>query len=149
MEAASGDVIILGNGITASALALVLARQGVATTLIDPRPHPRFALGESLLKPTVLWMRVLAERYGVDELAAVANLNRIHDEIAPTSGVKKGFGFVRHAPGALATTEQWWANIAVSYGEEVLEAHLFRQDVDAWLCARAAAAGCRLLHAEV
>ncbi|MEQ8662303.1 MAG: hypothetical protein RLW62_15920 [Gammaproteobacteria bacterium] len=148
MEAA-GDVIILGSGITGCALGLVLARQGIATTIIDARPHPRFALGESLLKPTVLWMRVLAARYGVDELATIANLNRIHDEIAPSSGVKKGFGFVRHEPGRAATSAHWWANIAVSYAEEVLEAHLFRQDIDAWLQARAAAAGCRVLCADI
>ncbi len=136
------DVIILGAGLTGSALGLVLARQGVRALLLDKAPHPRFALGESLLKPTVLWMRALAARYGVDELAVIANLNRVHSEIAPTSGVKKSFGFVRHQAGESRTTAQWWANIAVSYAEEVLEGHLFRQDTDAWLHAQAVAAGC-------
>jgi len=149
MQERSCEVIILGAGITGCALGLVLARQGVSTVIIDRAPHPRFALGESLLKPTVLWMRVLAERYGVDELAAIANLNRIHDEIAPSSGVKKSFGFVRHAAGEARTEAHWWANIAVNYAEDVLEAHLYRQDIDAWLCARAGQAGCTLLTAEV
>ena len=149
MKEASCEVIILGAGITGCALGLVLARQGVSTVIIDRAPHPRFALGESLLKPTVLWMRVLAERYGADELAAIANLNRVHDEIAPSSGVKKSFGFVRHAAGSARTEAQWWANIAVNYAEDVLEAHLYRQDIDAWLCARAVEAGCTLLTAEI
>lgn len=136
------DVIIFGTGITGSALGLILARQGVRTLLIDRQPHPRFALGESLLKPTVLWMRAMAARFDVPALAALANLNRIHAGIAPTSGVKKSFGFVRHEPGNPQVVAQWWANIAMSYAEDVLEGHLFRQDIDAWLHAQAVAAGC-------
>lgn len=136
------DVVITGSGISGCTLALVLARQGVRTLVLDRATHPRFALGESLLKPTVLWFRVLAERFGVPELGVIANLNQIHDRIGATSGVKKSFGFVRHAPHVHATVAQWWANIAVSYAEDVLEAHLFRQDIDAWLYAQAAAAGC-------
>jgi len=147
MSADRYDVIILGAGITGASLGLVLARQGLRVAVIDRGTHPRFALGESLLKPTVLWLRALARRFGVDELATVANLNRIHAEVAPTSGVKKSFGFVRHRPGATRVEAQWWANIAVSYAEDVLEAHLFRQDIDAFLATRLAASGARVLLA--
>lgn len=149
MAEASYDVVILGAGLTGSTLALVLARQGMRVLIVDKAPHPRFALGESLLKPTVLWMRVLAARFGVPELDVVAHLDRIHAQIAPTSGVKKAFGFVRHAAGRADTVAQWWANIALNYGEDVLEAHLFRQDVDAWLHAQAVAAGCTSLVGSV
>ena len=138
------DVIIRGGGIAGCTLGLILARQGIRTLIIDAAPHPRFALGESVLKPTVLWLRVMAARFGVNELAVLANLNRIHTRIGTTSGVKKSFGFVRHRVGNSRTEAHWWANIAVSYGEDVLEGHLFRQDTDAYLYARAAAAGCDL-----
>lgn len=143
------DVIIFGTGITGATLGLVLARQGVRTLLLDRQPHPRFALGESLLKPTVLWMRVMASRFDAAPLATLANLNRIHTDIAPTSGVKKSFGFVRHEAGAHQVVAQWWANIAMSYAEDVLEGHLFRQDIDAWLHAQAIAAGCDSRVGEV
>lgn len=149
MAAKTYDVLILGAGITGCSLGLILASQGIRTLIVDKTPHPRFALGESLLKPTVLWLRLLAARFGVEDLAVVANLNRIHDRIAPTSGVKKSFGFVRHRAGGAQTVAHWWANIAVSYAEDVLEAHLFRQDVDAYLYARAAAAGCEMLVGTV
>lgn len=143
------DVIIFGTGITGSTLGLVLARQGVRTLLVDRQPHPRFALGESLLKPTVLWMRVMAARFDAAPLATLANLNRIHAEIAPTSGVKKSFGFVRHEAGNPTVVARWWANIAMSYAEDVLEGHLFRQDIDAWLHAQAIGAGCDSLVEEI
>ena len=143
------DVAILGGSFTGATLALILARQGKRVVMLDRSPHPRFALGESLLKPTVLWLRVLAQRFNVDELAVVANLNRLHTEVAASSGVKKSFGFVRHQDGQARTVAHWWANIAVNYAEDVLEGHLFRQDVDAWLYGQAVGAGCAALVGEL
>jgi flavin-dependent dehydrogenase len=45
----STDVLILGGGPTGSTAAMVLAREGVPTIVIESEHHPRFHVGESLL----------------------------------------------------------------------------------------------------
>ena len=122
---------------TASVLALTLKSQGLNVAMLDPGSHPRFSLGESLLKPTVFWMRLLAKKFNVPALDVIADLGRISNEIAPTSGVKRCFGFVRHGQGRLKVEDQWFSNVPVSYEEDVLEGHLFRQDTDAYLFTQA------------
>ena len=122
---------------TASTLALTLKSRGLNVAMLDPGTHPRFSLGESLLKPTVFWMRLLAIKFNVPALDVMADLARISEEIAPTSGVKRCFGFVRHAAGRLKAEDQWFSNVPVSYEEDVLEGHLFRQDTDAYLFTQA------------
>jgi len=133
----SVDVIILGGSMTASTLALTLKSRGLSVAMLDAGSHPRFSLGESLLKPTVFWMRLLARKFNVPALDVMADLARISDEIAPTSGVKRCFGFVRHAKGRLKVEDQWFSNVPVSYEEDVLEGHLYRQDTDAYLFTQA------------
>lgn len=127
------DVIVLGGSISASITTLALSSEGASVVLIDTGQHPRFALGESILKPTVYWMRLLAARFNLPQLDVLANVEKINNEIATTSGVKKCFGFVKHQPGQHKARDQWWSNIPVSYEEDVSEAHLFRQDTDAYL----------------
>ena len=126
------DVIVLGGSIAATSVALILSSSGLSVALVDKGVHPRFALGESLLKPTVLWMRLLAEKYAVPEFNVLANVEKISRNIAPTSGVKRCFGFVRHQAHQKHITDQWWSNLVVNYDDDIAEAHLFRQDTDAW-----------------
>ena len=141
------DVIILGGSISATITALTLQARNLSVAVLDNGSHPRFALGESLLKPTVLWLQYLAEKFKLPELAVLANVEKISTEIAPTSGVKKCFGFVQHERGNHRIVDQWWSNVAVSYEEEVVEAHFFRQDIDAYLF-RAAASRCELARSN-
>jgi FADH2 O2-dependent halogenase len=140
--AAEADVAILGSGIAGSSLALILARNGVRVLLLDHASHPRFALGESTLRSTSHWMKILAARYGVPELDLVANSHRLAAHIAPTSGIKRGFGFLYHRAGARAAERQWLGNIPTTFSEnEPLEGHWFRQDIDAYLYRSALSAG--------
>jgi FADH2 O2-dependent halogenase len=138
------DVIILGGGISASITALCLTAQGISVAIVDTGQHPRFALGESLLKPTVYWMRLLAERFNVPQLNILASLDKITADIAPTSGAKKCFGFVRHEAGNTNIVDRWWSNIPIDYETETSEGHLFRQDIDAYLFNQATEA-CQLV----
>ena len=142
------DVIILGGGIAGTITSLILAAQGKRVALLDKSTHPRFALGESLLKPTVLWMRLLADRFNVPELNHIASVKELANYVGPTSGVKKCFGFVQHKLGQQKTTDQWWSNLVNSDDEGIAEAHLFRQDVDAYLF-RAATQKCTLVRSGV
>lgn len=135
------DVIILGGSMTASTLALTLNSQGVSVLMVDSGNHPRFALGESLLKPTVYWMHLLAKKYGVAALDVVADFERVSTEIAPTSGVKRCFGFVRHARDRLRVENQWFVNSPVDYKEAVHEGHIYREDIDTYLFKEARESG--------
>ena len=138
------DVIVLGASIAGTITALALTACGWRVGIIDKATHPRFALGESMLKPTVLWMRLLAQRYDIPELDVVANYEKISREIGTTCGVKRSFGFVKHEKGNATVVDQWWSNVAVSYDAEVFEAHLFRQDIDSYLF-RAASEKCAVV----
>jgi FADH2 O2-dependent halogenase len=140
---AETDVAILGSGIAGSTLALILARAGLKVDLIDPVNHPRFALGESTIAATAFWMRLIAERHRVPELHTIASAAAINDRIAPTSGVKKHFGFVYHRPGEARVAHSWQVNIPGSRASLTGESHLFRQDVDAYLYHSALGAGVR------
>jgi flavin-dependent dehydrogenase len=57
------DVVILGGGPAGSTAAALLAEAGIATTLIEGEPEPRFHVGESLLPHTV----PLLDRLGVHD----------------------------------------------------------------------------------
>lgn len=127
------DVVVLGGSLAATVTALALSSKGLSVALLDRGQHPRFGLGESLLKPTVYWMRLLAFKYQLPQLDILANLDKIHTTIGPTSGIKKCFGFLQHRAGEESIKNMWWSSIPISYEEDISEAHLFRQDVDSYL----------------
>lgn len=127
------DVIVLGGSLSATVTALTLSAQGLKVALLDSGQHPRFALGESLLKPTVYWMRLLSLKYQVPQLDILANVDKIFKAIGPTSGIKKCFGFVQHQANQDFIKDKWWSNIPINYEEDISEAHLFRQDIDSYM----------------
>jgi FADH2 O2-dependent halogenase len=143
------DVIILGSGLAGSIAALCLQRQGLEVTLIDQGTHPRFALGESTTTPSSLWLRLLAEKFGVPELLNIASAESLTRFVAPTSGVKNNFGFLYHRAGEDRPECAWQAIIPQAHLSEYEhekqpaynEMHYFRQDVDAWLWFTALAEG--------
>lgn len=132
-EALQVDIAILGSGISGATLALIFVRQGLRVAFLDPTPPPRLALGESTITPTAFWMHALAERYNVPELHTIASAASINRHVAPTSGVKKNFGFVLHEENSDVLSDAWQVNIPGSRSSLTGESHLFRQDVDAFL----------------
>jgi len=138
---AKADVAILGAGIAGASLALILARTGVRVLLLDNGTHPRFALGESTLRPTSLWMKFLAARFSVPELDVISNVYDISRKIAPRSGIKKGFGFLYHQEKADVPQRWWLGNIPTGFADNAHESHMFRQDIDAYLYYAALKAG--------
>ncbi len=125
------EVAILGAGIAGSMLAAVLARNGVRVLLVDAGLHPRFAVGESTIPYTSALVRLIAARYDVPEIAALATYEDIRDNVSRNCGLKKNFGFVYHRPGLLQNPAE--ANQLVLPVALQTETHLFRQDVDAYL----------------
>ncbi|MFE5584806.1 NAD(P)/FAD-dependent oxidoreductase [Kitasatospora sp. NPDC056531] len=139
------DVIILGSGIAGSTLGAILAKQGVSVLLLDGGTHPRFAVGESTTLYTLKLFRLLARRYGVPELEPLTSYEGCRDEIAPTSGTKRHFGFIRHEEGKEPDPAEF---LQFSPPSKVLQtSHLFRQDTDAYLFHAAVRYGCDALQA--
>ena len=122
------DVAIIGAGMAGGILGSVLARNGLKVLLLDAGTHPRFAVGESTIPQTSVMTQIIAERYQVPEVASLSDFHKIRTVISPMSGQKRNFGFVYHEEGKPQDPKQ--------INQEVIpvgvEAHLFRQDVDAY-----------------
>lgn len=125
------DVFVLGSGLAGSTIATVLAAQGADVVLVDAAQHPRMAIGESQTPQLAEWLHILAERYGVPELAALAKVGVTNKVVGPTHGVKVHFGFVRHdvgkEPNPAESTQFAIPRLLAQ------NSHMFRQDTDAWM----------------
>lgn len=126
------DVAILGTGLGGTVVGAALARQGARVLLVESSAHPRFAIGESTIPETTIQFRILAERYGVPELANLSNFQSLRSRVSAACGVKRNFSFAYHRPGEAhrgAETTQFptWAP---PFGPDV---HYYRQDVDAYM----------------
>lgn len=137
MQNQTFDVAIIGSGIAGTMLGAILANQGVKTVIIDAGTHPRFAVGESMVPESAVLLKILAKRYGIPELAYPGELNSLIKHVGSSSaGIKLAFSFAwngknrEHDPLDVVSTPV----IAP-------EAHLFRQDVDAYYLALAARLG--------
>lgn len=136
------DVAILGSGLSGTLVACILARQGARVVVIDPKTHPRFAIGESTIPHTSLLMAILASKYDVPELDHLAYPDRIAAHICRTCGIKRSFGFVYHRAGQRHDVRE-----SIHFGTSSKdENHLFRQDIDAYFLRTAARYGARLLQ---
>lgn len=126
------DVAILGTGIAGTLLGAILARHGARVLMLDRGCHPRFAIGESTVPETTGLFAILGERYDVPEIRHLANFQGIRRHVAPTCGVKRNFAFVYHRDGEEQRPREstQFLTWAPPLGPD---AHLFRQDVDAYL----------------
>ncbi|MDE1180643.1 tryptophan 7-halogenase [Paraburkholderia sp.] len=131
------DIAIIGSGISGAMLAAILAKHGANVIVIDAGTHPRFAVGESMVPESAVLLELLAERYGIPELAYPGNIAQINRHIGTSAaGVKLAFSFAWNGFGK----EHDLADV-VSTPVLTPEAHLFRQDIDAYYVALAARFG--------
>lgn len=125
------DVAILGTGISGTILGAIMARQGFSVLLIDAGSHPRFAIGESTVPNTSRMLDMMADRFDVPEIRYLSSFKRINKNISTTCGIKRNFGFIYHRPGQQPNFDE--ANQVVIPGALIdYEAHIFRQDTDAF-----------------
>ncbi|GAB4162357.1 MAG: tryptophan 7-halogenase [Candidatus Promineifilaceae bacterium] len=126
------DVTILGAGIAGSLLATVLANKGVRVLLLDAATHPRFVIGESTVRHTLRLVKLMAAQYGIEELWHVGSGENIRKHVTSACGEKRNFGFIYHRIGQPQNPAE--ANqLVIPPFREGYEAHLFRQDIDAYL----------------
>src|SRR5256885_9733088 len=123
------DVAILGNGLSGSMLAAVLARHGVSVVLIDAEVHTGFAVGESTIPHTSLLISLLAEKYDLPELDDLVDAEGLAKRVCATCGIKRHFGYVYHRSGQTYDPKE-----GLQFGTSARdENHWFRQDIDAYL----------------
>ena len=142
---ADADLAIIGSGFGGSLLAMIAARLGLRTILIERGHHPRFAIGESASPLAGVVLEQLADRYDltrVRPLSAYGAWRRAYPDVA--CGLKRGFSYFRHESGQryVATPER--ANqllVAASPCDEIADTHWLRADVDHWLVREAVAIG--------
>jgi FADH2 O2-dependent halogenase len=139
------DVAIVGSGFGGSLTALLLARIGLSSVLIDKGSHPRFAIGESSTPNADLTLLHLARDYDLPRLAPLARYGtwqRAYPHIV--SGLKRGFTYFHHRPGRPFEASPDHATellVAASLDDDSSDTHWLRADVDAFFAAEAVAAG--------
>jgi tetracycline 7-halogenase / FADH2 O2-dependent halogenase len=139
-------IAIIGSGFAGSILARILRVQGHRVLLIDRHRHPRFALGESSTPLAAICLERLAERYGLEDLHALAAWGRWREKLPHLRrGLKRGFTFYGHSPGR-PFTNQHRLLVAASPDDAVADAHWLRADVDYYLVKQAEAAGVEVLE---
>ena len=128
------DVLILGAGFAGTVLATVLGRHGLKVLVLEEGEHPKFAIGESTTPEFTLRMCLAAHRFDVPELAHLTNFYAIRDNLGSSHGVKRSFSFLYHREGREQTPRES-LQVPTLHPPIGPDAHLFRQDVDAYYLA--------------
>ncbi len=128
------DIVILGSGMSGSALAMPLSRAGLRILVVDKTPHPRFAIGEAMVPTTTAGFEHLAKTYGVPEFEQIFSYPGLK-ELGCAAYPKTHFFFAVQRPGEpLSAHEQtMFETLELPIGPDV---HMFRADVDAFLVSR-------------
>jgi FADH2 O2-dependent halogenase len=129
------DLVVLGAGYTGGLMALVALAQGLRVLLVDKNDLPRFALGESTSPNQCRRLEILADRYGIPVLRAVASYPRIVDEGLPVAAwPKAGFYIAHHQLDcALDARRPAETMVQTSPWPTGPEPHVMREDLDTLL----------------
>jgi FADH2 O2-dependent halogenase len=139
------DVLVVGSGFSGSIMAAALSRVGRRVALVERGRHPRFAIGESSTPLANLLLEEIADGYDLPELRAFSKWGtwqRDRPDVA--CGVKRGFSFFFHEPGApFADDEEHERQllVAASPHDGVADTHWYRPEFDHALVAIAIDAG--------
>ncbi len=129
-EPSDFDVIVLGSGLAGSITATILSKLGHRVALIEKGEHPRLAIGESLIPTSAMWFWILGQKYGIPELTTLAHIDSISRNIAPTSGLKRGFGYVYHREGQELVDPREASLFIGALQPMFKESQFYRQDID-------------------
>ncbi len=137
------DVVVLGSGLAGSLLATILARHDKSVAMIERGQHPRLAIGESLVPASALLFWVLGEKHGIPEVTTLAHLDSVSRNVAPSSGVKRGFSYVYHRPGQTEIIPEE-SSLFIGAKQPIFrESQFYRQDIDEYLVRTAEKYGVR------
>ena len=139
------SVAVIGSGFAGSLMARVLAVLGYDVVLLDRGTHPRFAIGESSTPLANLSLERLGRRYNLPDCYRLATHGRwIQHFPEIRRGLKRGFTFYRHHPGATVERQGLASErllVAASPNDAVADSHWLRADVDHHFVREAMASG--------
>jgi tetracycline 7-halogenase / FADH2 O2-dependent halogenase len=124
------DVAILGTRMGGLILAAILARHNARVVVLDDDIMPRHQSGEATIPYSSMLFELIADRYDLPEIRAIARADELAEKVMPSSGIKKNLGFLYHGEGQPQDPGQ---SLQFNVPSEHGESHLFRQDIDSWL----------------
>lgn len=145
MKSQHFDLVVLGSGFSGSLLAWIVAQAGRRVLLVDPVPHPRFAIGESSTPLADFLLEQIADEFKLPELAELSRWGtwqEKHPELR--AGKKRGFSYFQHREQQDFSESVSHENsllVAASASDVLSDTHWLRSDVDQWFYERALAAG--------
>jgi len=124
------DVAVLGSHFGPAMLAAILAHKGARVLLVDAAGDRVEPAGEATVPYTSEVFALVAERYGIPEIAAFAHFPDLPREVRECSGIKKSLGFLYHTPGVAHDPR-----LAVQFNVpgEHNELHIYRPAADEYL----------------
>ncbi|HEY6829099.1 MAG TPA: FAD-dependent oxidoreductase, partial [Gemmatimonadaceae bacterium] len=139
------EIVVVGSGFAGSLMARVLAVLGYDVLLLERGTHPRFAIGESSTPLANLSLERLSARYGLADCYQLAAHGRWGEAFPSVRrGLKRGFTFYRHHPGATpgdARLVDERLLVAASPTDYIADSHWLRADVDHHFVRQAVDAG--------
>ncbi len=143
------DIAIVGAGFAGSLLAMIARRLGRRVILVERDRHPRFAIGESSTPIANLLLEELAREHDLPRLLPLTKWGPWQREYPSIAcGLKRGFTFYSHLPGAGWRSDPGRANellVAASPRDEIADTHWYRPDFDAFLASEAVRCGAEYL----
>lgn len=149
----SYDIAVIGSGFAGSLMAMIAHRLGLRAILLERGTHPRMAIGESSTPLSNLLLEELAIKYDLPFLKPLCkwgSWRKAHPELV--CGLKRGFTFFHHTPGAAAASINARENqlfVAASPHNEIGDTHWFRADFDHFLVRQAQQLGVEYLDEVV
>src|SRR5438045_296656 len=129
----SCEVAVVGSGFAGSLMARILAVLGYDVVLLERGTHPRFAIGESSTPLANLSLERIARRYNLPDCYHLAAHGRWLEHLPDVRrGLKRGFTFYRHHPGAVADNNRLTSErllVEASPNVAVSDSHWLRDDV--------------------
>ncbi len=95
------DLLIVGSGFGGTLLAMIARRLGLRVLILERGRHPRFAIGESSTPLAGLLWEEIARDHDLPRLLPLSKWGTwqaARPELP--AGIKRGFSFVHHVPGA-------------------------------------------------
>src|SRR4051794_24349645 len=139
------DIAVIGSGFAGSLMARILATLGYRVALLERGTHPRFAIGESSTPLANLSLERIARRYNLPDCYHLAAHGRWLEHLPDVRrGLKRGFTFYRHHPGAGVEHNELRSErllVEESPNAAVSDSHWLRADVDHHFVREAIAAG--------
>jgi FADH2 O2-dependent halogenase len=91
------------------------------------------AIGESLVPASAMLFWILGQKHDLPEVRTLAHLESVTRNIAPSSGVKRGFGYAYHREGQRSLQPDE-SSLFIGPTQPIFrESQFFRQDIDHYL----------------